>query len=474
LQGRLVEMLRGLSEAPDAVRDRFDAFRKARPETAPAARFALALSGWLVGADAALDDPAATQTLAVARDALTDYLASAAVDESTRIDRLATLRGLQLPGGKPINLETLTRIVRLMPPPLQTGPALAAGKVKLLRVRDDPNPNQPTEYAVLLPHEYQSLRSYPALVVLHGDETPDEAVQTWANEATRRGFIVLAPEYNLSGRGRHYHYSAAEHAAVELALRDALRRFAIDPDRVFLAGQLFGGNMAWDFGLAHPDLFAGVAILSGLPEKYPWAYRTPNARLVPLYIVNGDLAPAEDALVFNMMAKPLISKNYEIIYIKYSRRGLEAFPEEVPNVFDWMNGRRRDPAPATFEAVSARESDDRFYGLVIRSFEARRATPPEVADPLGKNLHPATLEFKARSKANLLLVTARGVRQLDLWLSPRLFDFDQKLEIRVNNRTLFKGQAQPDLGAFLEDLRIRGDRQQVYWLRLSYPPVRGK
>ena len=33
-----------------------------------------------------------------------------------------------------------------------------------------------------------------------------------------------------------------------------------------------GGNMAWDFGLAHPDLFAGVAIISGMPFRYAYRY----------------------------------------------------------------------------------------------------------------------------------------------------------------------------------------------------------
>ena len=79
---------------------------------------------------------------------------------------------------------------------------------------------------------------------------------------------MIAPEYNVPGQPPDYHYTPSEHAAVELALRDARRRYAIDSDRVFVAGQLTGGNMAWDFALAHPDLFAGVIVISGFPAKY--------------------------------------------------------------------------------------------------------------------------------------------------------------------------------------------------------------
>src|SRR5262249_47296126 len=54
----LKEVLDALNEAPDAVRDRFAAWEKANAEPGPTTeqRFALAMSGYLVGADAAVSD----------------------------------------------------------------------------------------------------------------------------------------------------------------------------------------------------------------------------------------------------------------------------------------------------------------------------------------------------------------------------------------------------------------------------------
>jgi len=49
-------------------------------------------------------------------------------------------------------------------------------------------------------------------------------------------------------------------AAAKLAIRDARKRYAIDCDRTFVAGQLGGGNMAWDLALSQPDLFAGAVV----------------------------------------------------------------------------------------------------------------------------------------------------------------------------------------------------------------------
>ncbi len=143
------------------------------------------------------------------------------------------------------------------------------------------------------PPEYHPLRSYPAVLVLHSGKGPDPAIDELAAEAGRRGYILVAPEYRTPGEPPGYHYTPSEHAAAQLALRDARKRYSIDSDRVFVAGQLTGADMAWDLAVAHPDLFAGAVVISGLPAKYVPRYLSHHER-VPLYCVLGDLAPASN------------------------------------------------------------------------------------------------------------------------------------------------------------------------------------
>lgn len=462
-------MLRDLDEAPDAVRERFAPFSAADPAAPPEARFALALSGWLAGAEAATLDPGEAGILARAAAGLHGYLAGRG--ESERQEALEALRALPLDdpaAGKDggIRHETLARIARHAPPPLRDPQDEQIGRPRRLRARDDDNA-EPTEYVVVLPPEYHPRRSYPAVVVLHGEEEPEEAAAFWGGEAARHGYVVVAPEHNLPGKSRAYRYSSSEHAAVEIALRDALKRFAIDADRVFLAGAVEGGHMAWDFGLAHPDHFAGVAVLSGIPARYVWAYRD-NAKYVPLYAVNGDLAPAETELVIPF-ATAMIARNYETTYVEYMRRALEPLPEEVPAIFDWMDTRRRDPYPKEFAASTARLGDDRFFGIVVQEFAPKKALPPDQADPLGKNIKPATISVKARSQANILDIETSGLSRIDVWLGPPHIDLSRKFELRINRKTVYKGLPKPDIAPFLEDLRLRGDRKQTYALRYQAP-----
>ena len=71
------------------------------------------------------------------------------------------------------------------------------------------------------------------------------------------------------------------------------------------------------------------------------------------------------------------------------------------------------------------------------------------------------------SLSNLIRLDLKGVQRLDLWLSPKLVDFKKRLEIRVQGRPYSKGTVKLDLESILDDLRVRGDRQQLYWHRMT-------
>lgn len=468
----LAEVVKALAEAPDAVRGRLAAWRKAKATggATDEAQFALAMSGYIVGHDLAASKLKEAEALWKARGLAQEYLVGD--DPTTRSAQAGAIANLPLPvapdSAEPIHdLEILTRIVQLMPPPRQDDDS-EPEKTLTKRVAQDENA-EPTVYALRLPPEYHPLRSYPALVVLHSGDGPEKAIDQWKAEAARRGYILIAPEYGLAGQTPEYRYTPSEHAAVELALRDARKRFAIDSDRVFVAGQLTGANMAWDYGLAHPDLFAGAVVISGFPAKYVPRYLPHHARL-PLFIVLGDLAPASNEVVFNNFVKPLILKTWDVTYVEYYRRGLEEFPEEIPTALDWMDRHHREPFPKAFEAFSARASDDRFYGVVIKEFAAGRVTAPEAAEILGQNLNPATIKMRSSTQSNMISLDVKGIQRLDVWLSPKMIDFKRRPEVRINGpRSLIRQKVKPDLEAMLEDLRVRGDRQQIYWYRVSAP-----
>lgn len=469
-KGRLAEVHRALREAPDAVRDRLAAWRKARADGSPSdeTELALAMSGYVAGIENAATSLDAADAYWTARDQITAYLASE--DGGAREDALAHLENLDWPVDDPeapgmARMALAQRIVQLMPPPLHRHEPSASSEAPLHNVVEIEGMT-PTEYLVKLPPEYHPLRSYPAVVVLHSGSGPQSAIEAWEAEAARRGYILIAPEYGAAGEPAPYCYTPGEHAAIELSIRDARKRYAIDGDRIFLAGQIEGGNMAWDFGLGHPDQFAGVIVISGFPAKYVPRYLGHHDRL-PLLCVMGDLAPAANEVIFGNFVKPMITKARDVTYIEFNRRGLEEFPEEMGTYFDWMDRRTREAVPKEFEASTARICDDRWNGVVVKGFANGRTTSAEAADPLGRNLNPATIKMKTSSLSNLVDLQVAGITQLDVWLSPKLVDFQRKLEVRVNGKPLFKGRPTLEFQPMLEDLRLRGDRQQIYWVKIS-------
>ena len=472
-------LIKAMNEVPEVVRDALTPWRTAAFEGGkpPEEEFALAMSSYLAGAEGAVNSLEEAKALWDLRDLIQTYLTTPR--ESTRLETLSMIESVNLKTGDaeldPVKkMEALTRIVQHMPPPgvpdpspkKEAGkPAQPAETVFTHQLLEEGN-DVPTDYMVALPPEYHPLRSYPAILALHDGTGPSQAIAWWKAEAARRGYIVIAPDYLLPGQKEEYHYSSSEHAAAILALRDAKRRYSIDSDRVFVGGQFLGANMAWDFGLSHPDLVAGSVVISGMPFKYVNRYLN-HTELVPLYVTLADLAPAANEVVFGVILKPLIAKALDVTYNEYLKRGPEAFPEEAPAVFDWMDRRRRDPFPKNYDVVAARSSDNRFFGAVVQEYDEKRMTHPDAVDGFGKGLNPATIKFKSSSLSNLVEYTTSGVQRVDVWLSPAVVNFNKRLEVRINRKARFKGLAKPDIGSFLEDLRIRGDRQQLYWLKIS-------
>ncbi len=116
----------------------------------------------------------------------------------------------------------------------------------------------------------------PLVVMLHGcTQTPASfSAGTAMNAlADAHGVVVAYPEQTrednqqgcwnwfLSG---HQGRDAGEPASIAAAVRTVVDRWTIDPRRVYAAGLSAGGAMAGIMAATHPDLFAAVAVHSGL------------------------------------------------------------------------------------------------------------------------------------------------------------------------------------------------------------------
>jgi len=117
----------------------------------------------------------------------------------------------------------------------------------------------------------------PLVVVLHGCTQGAEAHAAsagWLTLADRCGFAVLAPEQSAANNpNRCFNWfepqdtvrGKGEAASIHAMIQYCLHRHGLDRGRVFVTGLSAGGAMANVMLATYPEVFAGGAVVAGLP-----------------------------------------------------------------------------------------------------------------------------------------------------------------------------------------------------------------
>jgi hypothetical protein len=369
----------------------------------------------------------------------------------------------------------VARILKLMKPPIETAKGAERGpsqyEFELPVLPDEPD----FRYLIQLPPEYDPLRHYPTIIALSdAGVAAEQVLDFWAGppdpsksderlgQATRHGYIVIAVDWRQPNQ-YSYEYSAREHHAVLGALRDACRRFAIDTDRVFLTGHGVGGDAAWDIGIAHPDLWAGVVPICSVAKSFVTRYAS-NARYVPWYFVGGELdgdKMSRNAQEIDRYMKP----HTDATVVEFLGRGYEPFGDEIQRIFEWTAQRVRT-MPKEVEYVTMRPWDNFVWWLEVAGIPEKSIVSP-ASWPPARNTRP--FSFDGKVLANKSINATARAEKATVWLSPELVDFEQQLVVEINNRAVSPRDrfVRPDLMVLLEDARTRADRQHPFWAKVE-------
>ena len=444
------------------------------PALAPEKKIALALSGWIVGSAEAIDNLSVARSLYRVRNLVRAFLRSSGLSDRRSI--VTQIRSQE--AGQP---KWVAAILYHMQPPLELPKALdnTPGFYQLEARIGSGQQNVP--YLIQLPPEYNPYRRYPVIVSLHGrDTSPGHQIDWWAGgvddsqrrtgQAARHGYIVIAPAW-AQPRQSKYQFTAREHLAVLNSLRDASRRVSIDTDRVFLSGHGSGGDAAWDMGLAHPDLWAGVIPIVATADHAQYSYNAlywKNAKYVPFYFVGGELdgnKMAKNAYQFN---RYLRHTGYDATIVNYQGRGHEHFLDEILKLFTWMKYHTRNFFRKEFTCHTIRSFDNYFWWVEINKMPSHIVADPNQWPP--KRVKTMKVSGTIRNSNNGTTVrVSSGRAPTTVWLTPELVDFDKRLRISVNGFPDVRG-AKPSIEAMLEDVRTRGDRMHPFWAKIDVGP----
>jgi phospholipase/carboxylesterase len=134
---------------------------------------------------------------------------------------------------------------------------------------------------VYVPTGYEPNYAYPLVVLLHNEGGNDEQMVRNATRISRRNCLCVTirgpkvlPEKNEDGRptygwGQPGEFDAVVREYILAAITHVRRNYHIHSERIFLAGQHEGAEVAYRVGLQMPEKFGGLIALNGtLPRPF--------------------------------------------------------------------------------------------------------------------------------------------------------------------------------------------------------------
>ena len=478
------------AELSDANIPRLDAyFRVANDNSIPnIQKLSLAMSGWLLGSNNAIENMAIVETLYPVESLVLEYLA----DDTSDTRRTAILAKLaELETGIPSYIDSLLK---------QSKPVAAEDL-------SDYDGRKPIEFFVKvngtvanpgvrsyrciahLPTEYDPHRKYPTIITLPGgNQSPEYNLNQWCGgynealskeinsavrngQASRQGLIVVAVDYRNKGQ-REYGYTSREHFIVTEGLREAMRRFSVDANKVFLSGNFEGANAAYDIGISHPEHWAGVLGFSGTFDKYVDYYANNRHVGLPMYIVTAEkdlLSKRGIETVASKWLKSRFKRFINLTVVEYKGQLATSLAEEIPHAIKWIEAQTR-PWPEgegfEFKCRVMRPGDSYFWFFEMDDIPANKLHDPALFDwkKIKSNFEMVgkiTRENEFRLEPQNLKVG----RESTLWLGPEFVDF--KKIVVVKGRGSFKGIVKPSNKTLLDDVLRRADVEHPFWAKLK-------
>ncbi len=373
-------------------------------------------------------------------------------------------------------IEALLRGGRASYPP----PPIAPGKlVDGLPLACD-HVDYATTMSLLLPKEYDAAKAWPLVIVGHGgnaemsqeraESTARMYVREFADAALAKGFILAAP---ATARGWMWIGNSVLLSAVSKLSRD----FHVDPDRVYVTGHSMGGHFSWRAGIFFADRFGAVAPMSG---GYDYVADRSILSLfnVPGYATHGRDEPYGIADHNRKMKAWFGERRFDWTIVE-KPGGHEIFADELPRVFDFFAAHPRDLCRRRVLArgggsmkVDAGEPKKPSWPehvwrsdrpIELQRFHWVELVPAKPGTPAASDLQEVLAEWKPGNRIEL---TTHKVRELRLWLHPKMADLGKPIELVINGEPR-KVTAKPSLEALLLPGRALDDRGRLFHARLD-------
>ena len=292
-------------------------------------------------------------------------------------------------------------------------------------------------YALWAPAKYSAGQGpYPLILCIPdaGEEPREHLTEQWADTELRKTCILVALRMpkkleNWSGLGvSRDPENPGGYGLLLTALADVRDRYAIDFDKVFIAGRGIGVAAAMEIASSTPDRFAGVIGRGGDAAEI-----SPDnlSNLHCLFVGGGAKAAA------------FAERARELDYVE---------PTVLPEAGEayllaWIMGRSRRSHPESVVLRAGAPMPNNAYWLEIPAHD-------------GQSL--ARLTARADREANTITVDAEGINSVTLFFNDILVDLDEPVRV-ICNGVEHEHQIPRNFNAMMQQIyRGRSDPGKVY------------
>lgn len=260
--------------------------------------------------------------------------------------------------------------------------------------------------AIWTPKKYSAKEKYPVVICIPdaGERATDHLMKEWEDSDLRDKAILVAlgmPENteNWGGLGEAGSSEKAGGAGVLLmTFRHMLENYAIDYDRVFLAGRGLGVQAAMEIANSSPDRFCGlIGRVGDAAEVSP-----DNLRNLPTFFMGA-----------GKRATAFAEKVKEAGYADCT-----VMPDaKLPDIAAWMETISRNSHPEEVILDPGSPYPNKAYWIQI--------PPSEYSDE-------ARLTAKADRASNTITIEATGISSVEVYFNDSIIDMDKPVKVICN------------------------------------------
>ena len=343
--------------------------------------------------------------------------------------------------------------------------------------------------AMRYPKGYTPEKAWPLIYALHSSGGSG----AWYLENVVKVLGKKADDYVIAAPSNYRQTSidapppfTAEHPI----MIQAIRRWAhVDSNRIYAMGRSLGGYTAWIMAIMHPDIFASSIPISSCmgPNDADglWEALFPNFAHLPILHIWGsrDSFPVVGLLAerhniggmsdLNRALSPLIRK-YKLNVNDHSVTGGSHGNYRLPKdkIYQYLT-KKRVANPKKVDHTYRHLHQGRSYWLEVDSWKGPRWDNPRMkistkkgeswSKAAGRIILPLLGRLQGEIKGQTITVSGQNVGDMIVWFGKETVDWNLPVKIIRDNKTVFEGKLERDLGVALHHVAIGGDFERLRW-----------